>query len=127
MRFPSASFNFPLALSPVPIPVHLASSIDEEGIPPGGRPNHYALCCGILAASAGPPAPVDPQTYSAFTRRCAGSASPTNRKPKQRAADDQHDDHDQNELTDTSEKASGLKLGGEQADLSGSKDHGSQW
>jgi hypothetical protein len=31
-------------------------------------------------------------------------SSPTDRKPEQRAADDQHDDHDQNELTDPGEK-----------------------
>jgi hypothetical protein len=54
-------------------------------------------------------------------------SSPTDGKPQQRAADDQHDDHNQNELTDTGEKTSGLKLGGEQANLSRSEDHDSPW
>jgi hypothetical protein len=39
-----------------------------------------------------------------MTRRSAGQfaiSSPTDGKPKQRAADDQHNDHDQKELTDT--------------------------
>lgn len=40
-------------------------------------------------------------------------SSPTDRKPEQRAADDQHDDHDQDEFTDPGEEASGLQLGGE--------------
>jgi hypothetical protein len=33
-------------------------------------------------------------------------SSATDCKPHQRAADDQHDDHDQNEFTDTGDKAS---------------------
>ena len=54
-------------------------------------------------------------------------SSATDCKPEQRAADDQHDDHDQNEFTDTGDKASGLKLGGEQTDLGRSEGHGYQW
>jgi hypothetical protein len=53
-------------------------------------------------------------------------SSPTDSKPEQRAADDQHDDHNQNELTDPGEKTSSLKLGGEQTDLGRSEDHGYQ-
>ena len=53
----------------------------------------------------------------------ADLSSATDCKPEQRAADDQHDDHDQNEFTDTGDKTSSLKLGGEQADLGRSEGH----
>jgi hypothetical protein len=54
-------------------------------------------------------------------------SSATDCKSEQCAADDQHNDHDQNEFTDTGDKTSGLKLGGEQGDLGRSEGHDYQW
>ena len=91
-----------------------------------GKPDTAAVGIARAALTGVNGRQLRPQVFVA-----AGSGrdlpSPTDRKPEQRAADDQHDDHNQNELTDTGEKTSGLKLGGEQAGLGRSDDHGYQW
>lgn len=84
---------------------------------------------GLLSGTTAPPLLHRQLRRQGFVAAGCGRdlSSPTDGKPEQRAADDHHDDHDQNELTDTGEKTSGLKLGGEQADVSRSEDHGYQW
>lgn len=66
-------------------------------------------------------------TYSADPNLSSPTEPASDRKPDQRAAEDEHDDHDQDELSDTREETSGLQLSSEEADLGRSEDHSYRW
>ena len=66
-------------------------------------------------------------TYSADPNLSSPTEPASDRKPDQRAAEDEHDDHDQDKLSDTREETSGLQLSSEEAGLGRSEDHSYRW
>lgn len=66
-------------------------------------------------------------TYSADPNLSSPTEPASDRKPDQRAAEDKHDDHDQDKLSDTREETSGLQLSSEEPSLGRSEDHSYRW
>jgi hypothetical protein len=97
----------------VPFAAGVEANVDNEAL---------ACATGFLCASI---------SAARSQLRTPGLSSPTEpasgHKPDQHATEDEHDDHDQDELPDTREETSGLQFGGEEAGLGRSEDHGYRW